>query len=277
MTTLEGIKGLNGREPVGAALTIGVKDKARGFPTETDRFHLVAPREENGRRAPMPAFSGFNSAAPEARKVIRGNLVHASRSDCFECHLKNQVGPRGAHPNRRPFCIGDGVRAVRWLGGDADNFADIDCPNKRCEFRIAPDGKPVPCKPWLRLLFRLRWKDGSPLPQLLVKFASGSWNTAANAVGFFEYIDDTAKHLGLTDYSLFGLPFTMTLIRQTKASSKSAFPVVGFSPEIDPVSWFMQQRAQLRELGAPTPIAALSDERDIDVVASDHVVISVPS
>ena len=64
----DGIKGLKGREPVGVVLSVGVKDKQRGFPTETDRFHLVAAREENGVRNLHPGFATFNTAAIEKRK-----------------------------------------------------------------------------------------------------------------------------------------------------------------------------------------------------------------
>ena len=121
------IKDLHPREPVGAVVSVGVKDKAKGFPTETDRWHIVQPREENGIRHPHPAFTSFNQAPPEHRKVLKGVIMHATRDLCVEWHLKAQVLSK-AHPDRRPACVGDGVKAIRWEGGEADDFMDIKCP-----------------------------------------------------------------------------------------------------------------------------------------------------
>ena len=274
MSDHEGIDGLDGREPVGAALTIGVKHGAKGFPTETDRFHIVAPREEDGRRPHLAAFAQFNSADPDKRKLIRGNLVHARRAECFEHHLKAQTGPKklGMHPQRRPFCVGDGLRATRWMG-DGDNFSDIKCPHDKCEYRLT---EPASCKPWARLLFQLRWPDGNPLPTPLVKLTTGSWNTVRNLVGFFDHVEGAAGQLGLDDYSLWGMPFTLTLTRQTNAQKKRSFPVIAVSPDMAPVEFFASQRETLRALSSPTPYVALEHEREPAVVAGDHDAISVP-
>lgn len=292
MSNLQGILGLSGREPIGAALTIGVKDKAKGFPTERDRFHIVAPNEgEGGRRPYLPDFRVFNEAPAGNRRTVRGNIVHANRAACFEFSLKNQVQPGGqAHPDRRPFCVGDGARAVRWTGKDADDFQDIACPHDRCEFR-QDKGKGPACKPWMRLLFRLSWDDATqrmlqekgrpPFPTPLTKFTSGSWNTTRNVLGFFEFIESAARQMGIDDYTLFGLPFVLNLSMRTKPSSKSAFPVVSMSPLIDPVDWFRMQREQLRQIQAPVRHVALTDqsEQDADVIAGDYETVSagIPS
>ncbi len=269
------IKDLHPREPIGAVVSIGKKDSSRGFPTQTDRWHIVQPKEDNGVRPPHPAFNGFNNAAPEARKVIRGNIVHSTRDECMEYNLKAQILDK-SHPDKRPACIGNGVTAVRWVGPGPDEFMDIKCLNERCEYRQAASNRPPKCKPFARLLFRLSWKEGSQLPSPLVKFTTGSWNTTANLVGFFDYIDTVANQLGLTEYSLFGFPFVLTLTRQTKASTKSAFPVVTFSPEMDPVEFFMKQRANIAQLQNQNLIS-LPELQGDDEVFSDVQSISVPS
>jgi len=268
------IKDLNGREPVGAVVSIGVKDKQRGFPTETDRWHIVNPREESGVRHLHPGFSAFNSAAVDKRKILRGNLVHSARDECFKHHLKAQV-LRGAHPDKRPACVGDGVHATRWEGPGPDDFMEIKCPHERCEYR---QGTPPKCKPWAQFLFRLRWQDGVALPTPLVKFTTGSWNTVGNILGFFEYIDQTARQLGMTSYSLFGFPFVLTLQYQTKPSAKSKFPVVHISPEEDPVAFFMRQRGDIALINSQTPAISLPDMAgDVDLEYEDVKSISVPA
>jgi hypothetical protein len=262
-----GILNLEGREPIGAVLAIGIKDKTKGFPTETDRFHLVNPRENNGIRDLHIVFNPFNSAPIEKRKVIHGNLVHATRAECFEFQLKAQVLSK-SHPNRMPCCIGNGEKATRWMGGAADNFKEIICPHDRCEFRQT---KPPLCKPFMRFLFRLRWDKSNGfahMPELLVKFTSGSWNTTSNVKGFFDYIETTARNLGLQNYTLFGLPFMMTLAYQTKPSDKTRFPVVTITPEADPVSFFIQQQENIRLLRIPVAITS-GEEQAVDVVYED--------
>lgn len=269
------IKGLEGREPVGAVVSIGIKEKQRGFPTETDRWHIVNPKEESGIRHLHPGFASFNSAAPEKRKVIRGNIVHANRDECFEYHLKAQVLPnRKAHPDRRPACVGNGITAERWEGGEADEFMQIKCLNERCEFRQT---KPPACKPFSRFLFRLRWPDGVAFPTPLVKFTTGAWSSTANLVGFFDYIENTAKQLGMSNYSLFGFPFILSLQYQTKPSAQSRFPVVHISPEEDPVAFFMRQRADIAQLQQAGNVLSLEDMQDVDEVFGDVQSISVPS
>ncbi len=69
-----GIAGLRSREPVGVVLSLGIKDE-RGVPTQKDRFHLVQPKEEGGRRLPHPAFRAWTEAKDEGvRKFMRGNI-----------------------------------------------------------------------------------------------------------------------------------------------------------------------------------------------------------
>ena len=270
----EGIKGLSSTEPVGAAVTIGVKDKARGFPTGTNQWYVVNPREESGVRHLHPAFTSFNAAPQEKRKVLRGNIIHATREECFEHHLKCQVLPGSkAHPDKRPCCIGDGVNATRWTGKEPDDFIEIKCPSEKCQYRLTA---PPACKPFARLLFRLRWQDGVSLPTPLVKFTTWSWFTTSKLKGFFDHIQKTANQLGLEQYTLFGFPFVLTLQYQTKASAKSRFPVVHISPEEDPVAFFMRQRKNIAQLQSEH-IIALPDLQDPGEVYDDVKAISLPA
>lgn len=267
------IAGTEGREPVGVVLSAGIKKGGSGFPIEKEHYHLVQPREDNGSRPHHPAFAAFNHAPSEKRRTIRGNLVHATREECFEGYLRNQTSKQlGMHPNRMPYCQGDGVHAVRWMGEGADNFADIKCPNEQCEYRLTT---PPACKPFSRILFRLRWPEGNPLPAMLCKYTSGGWYTYSNLLGFFEYLERTAAEIGLERYSLFGFPFTLTLTQQTKPSAKTRFPVTVITPEADPVEFFARQSEQLK-LARATTYEALEDQREPAIEYEDVKSINVP-
>ena len=264
-----GIEGLNPRDPVGAAISVGRKKSSGYGILESDRFHIVMPKDENGVRHPHPQFDAFNKASKDSRLVLRGNIVHPKVNDCFTFHLKAQAVRGSMHPDKRPACVGDGHTAERWVGPNPDNFRTIQCPNDRCVFRQRSGSKPPPCKPWGQLLFRLRWPEetqaaliatGRPrLPEILVKYSTGSWNTVANLKGFFDYFVNAGRALGIDNPTLFGAPFTMTLTRQTKASQKRAFPVVVFAPEIDPIQFFAMQAQQRQQIEAARVLPALTD------------------
>ncbi len=265
----EGIEGLEGREPIGAAVTIGIKS-SRGFPEEKDKFHIVSPRDVDGIRPHLPQFKFFNEAPDDLRKVIRANILHRDASQCFEHRLTMQTFPKGAagnraHPSRRPVCEGDGKVAVRWMQGVGDKeFANIKCPHKLCEYRQMD---PPACKPFMRLLFRLRWtKEGLPTP--LAKLTSRSWETTANVKGFFDMLDTAARELGVANPTLYTFPFTMTLIERTKAQRKARYPVVVLSPDQDPIDFFMYQKERMAALGASIA-AALPDLQDTETVYED--------
>lgn len=264
-TTMDGIRGLDGREPVGAVLCIGRKGE-RGEPIENDRFFFVVPHAEgsgrDARRAQHPAFQAFNAADPERRRVIYGNLVHARRQDCFEYHLRNQVeAGKPAHPDMRPFCIGDGDRAVRWFAaGGPQDFRDITCPNEKCEFRL---GAKPSCKPWMRFLFRPRWPSTkAPLPSPLTKLTSQSWHSVAAFRGLFRYVGEQATAFGLPSFSLFGLPIMITLERKTKPSERRSFPIMAVTVDGDLHEFLWAQRARAIEVAQP--IAALTDREQQD-------------
>jgi len=269
-----GIKELTGREPVACAITVGIKKGGSGYPVEKDRFHIVLPREADGVRAPHPAFSAFNTAPPDKRKVLRGVIMHATREECFEYYLRAQVLDKG-HPDKKPACQGNGIKATRWIGPGADDFQEIKCPGHLCQYRSATGNKGPKCKPFARLLFRLSWPDGNPLDTPLAKYTTGGWYTSANMLGFFEYIEKTARQLGLEEYSLFGMPFVMTLADQTKASAKTRFPVVTFSPSMDPARFFLAQRQNIAQL-QQEHIVSLPDLQSSDELYEDQQAISVP-
>lgn len=271
----DGIAGLTPREPIGAVLTIGIKGPS-GAPTGTDRFHIVLPHEDERRVRPLhPAFAAFNSASPEKRQSLRGNLVHATRAQCFEHHLKAQVLPgHPPHPAKGPHCVGDGRRAQRW---GPNGYHEIECPNAQCEYRQATDRKPAPCKPFMRFLFRPRWPIGNPLPAPLLKLTSASWNTTASFLGFFEHIASQARELGIGAHSLYGLPVTLTLSRKTRSGDGGrAFPVMSIAPDGDLLEFLAAQRRDVRGLALP-PIA-LTDalEQAPDVVHADWRTIQGP-
>ena len=253
MNKHQGIEGLAGREPFGAVVTVGHKGD-RGFPTDTDRFFIVMTTQDDKKvRPPHPAFAPFNNATnKDFCKVLYGNIVHASADEAFNYHLKAQVLGK-AHPDMRPACVGDGKTAERWMGDDV--FKTIPCPNDKCEFRTGV--KPA-CKPFGRIAFRLRWKKEGAMPSPLVKLSTGSWNTVGNLLGFFDYIAAQARLLGVAQYSLYGLPFMLTVTRKTKPSQNKAFPVVTIAPDGDLQDFLWTQSDRMKELEGRS-IAALTD------------------
>lgn len=280
----EGIEGLQPRLPLGAALTIGVKGPS-GAPTQTDRFHFVSPHDAmEGKfrvRPLLPQFAAFNGADASKRQMIRANLIHSKREECFAYHLRaQQLGGRWPnHPQKRPACTGDGHKATRFYGETPEDFREIECPNELCEFR---QGTTKACKPFAQLLFRPRWPEGNPLPTPLTKLTTGSWYSTAALLGFFSYLDEQASQLGLKSYSLYGLPFTLQLTFKSKPQAQQRFPVLALSPEVDIVAFFLAQREQLDRIGGHAPLAlpavALTDPemRTVEVLASDAALISGP-
>lgn len=273
MKTPDHIEGLEGRSPIGAALTLGIKHQSRGFPVEKDRFHFVQPYEAEGRREHHPGFAFFNHGDVAKRRMVRGRLVHASQADCFEHHLKAQVLTKG-HPNKRPACVGDGKTALRWQGGDAEDFVEIKCPHERCEYRLST---PPKCKPFMRFLFQPIWNDDR-FPQPLVKFTSGSWNTVRNFIGFFDQIFEMVDDLKIPNFSLYGYPFTMTLVERTKPSAKSRFPTVAISGDKSPLEWLRDRQALLDAISGED-YTRLTDQsqQDYDTLYEDVQVISAPA
>mgnify|MGYP006921307267 CR=1 FL=1 len=281
------IEGLEPRLPLGAALCLGIKGPS-GAPTQTDRFFFVSPYDSTeGKfsvRPQLASFRAFNEADVKDRQSIKGNLLHSRQEDCFYHHLRAQVlTPKEkwpAHPQKRPACVGDGHNATRYFGQTGtDDFRPIPCPGELCPFR---QGASKACKPFLQLLFRPRWKEGSPLPTPLTKLTSGSWYSAAAILGFFTHVREQAAQLGIESFSLYGLPFVLSVHMKTKPQASQRFPVLSMSPDTDLIGFLLAQREQLDRIGGHAPLAlpavALTDAemRSPEVLASDAALISGP-
>ncbi len=258
-----GIAGLEGRTSVGAALTIGVKGD-RGYPTQRDRFHIVWPQEDDtGKRPYHPRFGAFNTAKPEHRRAIFGTIVNARMDECFEHSLRAHA-PKGEKTpeSRRPFCTGNGVRATRYVGvrDGVEAFEDIACPHDACPFRQT---EPAGCKPHMRFLFMLQWQEGAPLPSMLCKFTSGSWNTVSAFVGFFREIESMAAAFGLApeQINLAGLRFVMQLTERKSRRRKSRFPVVTIIPIDDIAEFLERQTRRALEISGRRPLALTDDSQ----------------
>lgn len=267
------IAGLQGKEPVGAVLTIGTKGPS-GAPTDRDRFYIKVPDSSGDCRAPHPAFGVFNAAAPEHRRSIKGVLVHAGETECFEWHRKAQKLPRPfANHSKLPACTGDGKTALRLqMANDMVGHREIPCPNELCEFAIAPNERTPPsCKPWARLLFQPVWSDGSKLPTPLMKFTTQSWHSIASLVGFFEYFREQARLCGVEHAQLFGLPFELTLAEKSSPEKKTRFPVVRMTPLAQVQSFLLAQGERVAQLQLKRPYVALLDapEQDPCVILAD--------
>jgi len=295
----QGIDGLRGRPPIGVAVTAGRKAPGGKGIIEKDRFHIVYRRQNpDGVKELHPEFRAFNELRKdeqgrvlpgelEKRRVIRGNLVHARREQCFNWGLKAQILDR-QHPNKAPACMGNGVSAIRWMGPGPDDYQEIVCPGRQCEYQqVRRVGKyeVVSCKPWMQLIFQLRWRDGSKMPTPLAIFTSKGWNTTANFYGhdedgtpggFFGQIEVAAAELGLKNFSLFGYPFMLTMREQTKPSERSRFAVIDVTPEMSPVEFFAAQAKLRAQIGGfPEPLSLL-EERTIESEAEDERSISIP-
>ena len=277
-----GIKDLVGREPIAAALAVGIKGPS-GAPTERDRFHILYPSaqlKQFGQRSglvrePHPSFGPFNGAPAGNRQTVKARLAHATVEECWTYSLKAQVLPGISHPKRAPACKGDGVKAERYDPRE-DVYHTIDCPHDRCQHRQAGD-KPAACKPWMRFLARfdfIRTEDGRGLPNIAFKYESGSWNTVKAFLGFFESFARNCRNLGVepADVPLFGLPVVLQLQEKTDASQQRRFPVVtlAVSGDDDIIAWILMQRSrldELRALPAPARIIDVQDDHDPDLIS----------
>jgi len=283
------IAGVEGAEHIYAVLSLGKKD-ANLIPREKDRFHIVNPHETDKRRLTHEDYEPFNAAPKELRTTIRGNIMHATKQDCFGMQLFNYTNKAvGTHPKELPFCEGDGTRARRWMGKTPDNFDDIKCTNRQCPFAISKE-----CRSMMRFYFRIRWTPVdsqkpidarfATLPTTMFKYVSKGWNMVNNFMGFFEDIDRMAKGLGLQTYSLVGLPFVMRVYDRTgKVNGQGVrYPVVSISAETDILSFFRMQKEMISYITAgQTPVGLLSDgEQKPDVIAADWrsvTVVDVPA
>ena len=275
-----GIAGLEGKEPVGAVLTIGTKSADKGFPTDRDRFYIKVPDSSNDVRVNHPAFTAFNGAAAEHRRSVRGVLVHAAEVECFEWHRRAQkLPPPFQNHSKLPACTGDGKNAKRLalLPDKRVEHLDMPCPNELCQYAQAPnDRTPPACKPWARLLFQPVWQT-EKLPTPLMKFTTQSWHSIAAIVGFFDYIREQAALCGVEHPQLFGLPFELTLTEKSSPEKKTKFPVIRITPTAQIQAFLVGQMQRGQALSEGRRYVALLDapERDPAVLAADHASVNV--
>ena len=272
------IRDMSGREPVGAVLRIGRKNE-RGVPVERDRFTIASRYEnERGVRPLLADFAPFNNLSAENRRAFRGNLVHDTRPEAFAFKLSARVLGAGwpqfptAHPNMRPICEGNGEQATRLFGIDEDgreDWQEIECPNDLCEFRAAKA-----CKPWAKLYFQPRWNERAagrmPSPEMV--FSTGSWNTVANMIGFFEHVAAMASGLGVEPMSLRGLPFILQLGEKRDRKRGHVFPVVSMSVDGNLVDFLAYQKQRVDEIGGHLPqrLIAATDPIETTPDAADY-------
>ncbi len=291
-----GIAGLEGREPIGAALTIGIKGD-NGAPIQRDRFHILnanAVMKEYGKSgngtysAPMrelhAAFGSFNAADAAKRKTIPARLAHATVKEMFEYRRHAGSGCKGipAHPKKAPVCLGDGINAIRW---DGKEYQPIPCPNDKCPFAqpgTGVGGKKAACGPFMRFLGRFDFDESKKLPAIPFKFTSQAWNTAAYFLGFFEKFERDCRLLGVEPerVPLFGMPVLLTLSEKTNKDAGTRYPVVSIqiNGNADFITWIemqMRRGAEVRQLASRAPLA-LSDMSDDETIAADVALVSGP-
>jgi hypothetical protein len=285
------VDGVEGKPPHFGVLSLGRKDD-RGIPIETRQFHIVNVKETGGKRLHHQDFMAFNTAPREERMTVRGNIMYAHREQCFRSQLFNYTNKNlKTHPFKRPFCEGDGITATRWMGDRPDNFTDIECPNRKCEFQLSGE-----CKSLIRFSFMIRWTSidsqqtvnprFKTLPSVSLKYVSRGWNMIDNFYGFFEDIDTMAKSIGYENYSLAGLPIVITVSEQTrkpigKDAKPKNYPVVRIAYEDNLYSFFVKQRQLSKYLasGMVESIGLLSPfEQSREEVAVDYrsVAVNVP-
>lgn len=296
----EGIAGLEGREPIGAALTVGIKGP-NGAPIEKDRYHILSPdavlaeyskRDGGSYKAPKrelhPSYTSFNEAAPERRRVIPARLAHATIAELFEFRLQAQSGAKGipAHPKKAPVCRGNGETAIRWDGTD---FKPLPCPGEKCPYSQPTPGangkstKPA-CGPFMRFLARFDFPEtaGRRLPSIPFKFTSAGWNSTRNFLGFFDAFRKACAGFGIdpNQVPLFGMPVSLILNERTNPETQARFPVVSIQTagDADIIGWIQQQLARgesVRALArsAPLALSALSSDEEL---AGDVVTVSGP-
>lgn len=249
-------------------------------------------REQKGLRSePHPSFGPWNQVAKESflKKgtnrcgALRGNLIHARLEDAAEWNAAAQKLPGlPSPPSMRPACAGDGVHALRFdrVENSEEIFREISCPNELCEFRQKIGTKPPACKANATLIFRLRWNPEDPierdLPGMVCTWHTRSPQSLSRLMTLFEMILGTervapstpperwkaglATDLGVSDPSLVGLPFVMSVSEKSKDGH--VFPIVSFSLDGDPVQWLLSQQSHRRQLAgglAPIALPAVSD------------------
>jgi hypothetical protein len=278
------IAGVEGREPVGAVLSVGTKKPGMKQPVDRDRFYFKLPKVDGtGCRPDHPAFAAYNAAPPEKRRMVRAVVVHARREEWSTAGLVNHIMAGDPTPNKRPWCTGDGVEATRW-DRKIGNYRTIQCPHDRCEYRQDPGGgKPIPCKPLLRVLFQPVWAPGSPLPTPLTELDARSWHGTNNMVGMWRHVEQQSIHLGVDGgWSWYAFPFSIHLTEQRNKDRGTNYPVLRFTPEVSVQSFLLAQAESRDKLAAAyrlehdRPRAALTEPDSVIDVAEVAAALSGP-
>lgn len=269
--TYHGIAGVDGVEPIGAVLRVGIRKPGSGEfrqPINRDRFYIAMPRVDSTNERPLhPGFVWYHKHEAEKRQLVKCVIVHATVTEAFSYYLQAWRLPvaKADHPPRGAACTGDGVDATRW-DPKAQEFRQIRCPNERCEYRLGRAKTPKPCKPFARLLFRPVWTD-APLPTPLMKFETRSWNSTKAILGLFKHLEDQARNLGVESPSLYGFPFSLQLSEEANKAEGTRYPVVRPTPLIDVQSFLVSQRQAAIHV---EKVASMLDARE-----HDHESISV--
>lgn len=264
-TDYRGILDLEPREPIAAVLSAGRKAGAKGV-AERDRYHLVDPHEnDQGIRPYHPGFKAFNDADADRRRIVHGFLIHAMEEECWHWQNAAFLLPGWPKPpSRRNACVG-GLKggemlAKRYCGQkqeegpngsevEVEDWREIPCPNRLCEFQ---QGDASPCGPAGRLYFQLRWpQTQAPLPCVETMYETHGANTVANVCGFFHQVHQQAAHLGVTRYSLFGLPFILTMAQRRKKGKK--WWETHMTADCVLQEFFLRQRREVSELEGELP------------------------
>jgi hypothetical protein len=281
------IAGVEGREPIGAVLTVGTRASSNANPTDRDAFFIKSPKVNGqGIRPNHPAFDRFNGAPKEARRSVTCVAVHARREEWCTCGLINYAMPGVSAPDGRPWCIGDGVEATRW-DAQSSKHITIPCPHDRCQYRQetrdAKGRAKRDCKPITRVLFQPVWKpgaDGRPaLPTPLMEFDTHSWFSTSNAIGMIQHVERQSEMLGVPRNMLswYGFRFTMTLTDQKQASKGRNFPVVLFSPDMQVQDFILSQAATRGQIAsAYTERASLALPESLPPIADTVAALAGP-
>lgn len=201
-------------------------------------FHLCEFRAvgagTNARSVPHASFASFNSADPEKRRVLWGNLVHARFAASERlgtvgaCYTRFRADTLpgialGSVQGSRPACTGDGVSATRW-NMKRKGFDAIACPGDLCEFRQADGDNMPPCKRSSSMVFQLRWPAKFPFPCLNAFLeTAGSWSFASQQWwGFHMHIAQQWAEIVGDDSppDVYGLPIRFQLVERTTLGSK---------------------------------------------------------
>jgi len=271
--TLAGAQ-ITGKEPVGAALSVGVKG-LNGQPINKDRFYIVQPqshsetyRKRDGgtynaeKRDLHPSFAQFNDdekTPADRRRTIPVRIMHAREwnpdtdppNGCFWYAFQAFTLGNKRHPRNKPMCEGDGIKAERWVpavGGGELVKKCIECPGKgRCPYTVAAAPKQgqtykpkAECGMKMTFVARFDWPraaDGRGFPNMPFKYKSGGEHMVYAFVGFFDAFRRICLDVGVPyeAVNLVGFPAMLQLSEKTSKEDQTRFPVVYLVPRYDEV------------------------------------------